>query len=238
MLFRLANMLRIVLLVCASPLAAQTSVILKVLDEAGGPIAEAVTWYAGGCAKCVTAADGSVVMNAGSRWLAIRKPGYETARLQLSGAAMQSVVLKAQVPRVIPKCSPSAKITPDFARWGAILRFPRIPSVKVSRLSTDADYAMRGYYVRIAGGYAGIRHGTGAMWTHGVPNDNDFQQSIEYREAVLTTATRVLVDARGRLASGEVWRYVGMIGESASYNTKDRQAAALLDKVLDGVCAQ
>jgi len=44
------------------------------------------------------------------------------------------------------------------------------------------------------------------------------------------------VDAKGKLANGNYWRYFGMFGESIHYYDVPPDAAAYFDRVIDGVC--
>lgn len=44
------------------------------------------------------------------------------------------------------------------------------------------------------------------------------------------------VDAKGKLANGNHWRYFGQFGESISYHDVPAEAAAYFDNIIDTVC--
>lgn len=46
------------------------------------------------------------------------------------------------------------------------------------------------------------------------------------------------VDAKGKLANGNYWRYFGQYGESIRYHDVSAEAAAYFDKIIAGVCFQ
>jgi hypothetical protein len=85
-------------------------------------------------------------------------------------------------------------------------------------------------------GTVGIRHGSGPFWSFGFPADVDVWQSSEYEEMTFTQGTVTVTDARGKLSNGNRWRYLGKVGESASYSEIDEATAKILDRVLDGAC--
>ena len=79
------------------------------------------------------------------------------------------------------------------------------------------------------------------MWSLGIPVTSDVWESVEYSdtsypETSFMQGRVVILDARGKTAAGRFWRYLGMIGESATYRDVDEAAARILDKVLDGAC--
>ena len=79
-------------------------------------------------------------------------------------------------------------------------------------------------------------NGRGANWSHGSPPNDQIAASVEYEEHRYVLKQFRFIDSRGKLADGTIWRYLGQLGESADYETKDPAAAKELDKILDKVC--
>jgi len=113
-----------------------------------------------------------------------------------------------------------------------------VVGITASKTGHDIDYVTRAFTVATTGGRAAILHGAGQFWSGG-PDDKDVWTAEEYRESVYPFLDLWVRDARGRLPNGRYWRslytYQGM-AEEASYHDVDQVTAALLDRVLDGVC--
>jgi hypothetical protein len=108
--------------------------------------------------------------------------------------------------------------------------------VKATRQARDIDYGARNYYIETDQGPRGIRHGSGPMWSFGIPLDSDVWRTENYEEVRYDLHGVTIIDARGKLANGNRWRYLGMAGESASYSDVDEATAKILDRFLDGAC--
>jgi hypothetical protein len=119
---------------------------------------------------------------------------------------------------------------------GGLLGFPKMQGVKASPEGRDVDYGMRYYYVKTRRGPKGIMHGFGPTWSWGMPSDNDVSRSVQYEEVAYDAGGITIIDARGQLPNGNRWRYLGMFGESASYDDIDEATAKVLDRFLDGAC--
>jgi len=166
----------------------------------------------------------------------IRKAGYRSQWLLTTDISEVPIKLRpgdsnAQI-RVCPRAEPCESIT----GWGAEFCFPRVPGVTASPQGQDIDYGIRGYV--IDNSKAGITHGSGGMWSIGLPFDTDVWRSAEYQEKVFGADPLITIDARGRTAAGKFWRSLGKFGESASYRDVGEADARLLDRVLDGVCVR
>ena len=98
------------------------------------------------------------------------------------------------------------------------------------------DYSGDLYTVKNANGLHHLRHGWGPNWSNGAPPNQQIAASVEYAEHRYMQKPFYFIDARGRLADGTLWRYLGQLGESATYETKDPAAAEELDKILDKAC--
>ena len=82
-----------------------------------------------------------------------------------------------------------------------------------------------------------IQHAAGPMWGAGLPRDEDVWSSVEYSETDYRDLEGFLIiDSRGKNADGEYWRVLGRTFETASYRKLAKDEAAVLDKVLNGVC--
>jgi hypothetical protein len=79
-------------------------------------------------------------------------------------------------------------------------------------------------------------HGSGPMWSFGLPSEPDVWRSIEYEEIVYDNSGVRIIDARGQFSNGNRWRNLGMFGESASYTDMDEATAKILDRFMDGAC--
>jgi hypothetical protein len=111
-----------------------------------------------------------------------------------------------------------------------------VAGVDAWKPGTDIDYIARSFIIETPGGRKGMRHGTGPSWDWGKPPNSSVWASTEYREIAYSDGGAEIVDARGATAAGARWRYLGRSSESIWYQDLNAEEAALLDKVLDGVC--
>jgi len=116
----------------------------------------------------------------------------------------------------------------------SILRFKR-GRTKAVDMEGD-DTAGTTYFVRTRSGEEALQHRWGAAWSVGVPSEADVRMSTEYEERAYLVGKDQITDARGVLPDGSRWRFLGHLGESAAYRTKDAAAARRFDAILDGVC--
>lgn len=136
---------------------------------------------------------------------------------------------------------PSCAMTGKYGRvdaTGAFFRIPLGPGVKASGPRRDIDSSMQSYLVNTRTGKASILHGAGFSWSSGYSSDKEVWESVSYEERRREGPGYSVLDARGRKANGELWRYVGHLYESASYTGANAQTAKLLDEILDGICTQ
>jgi hypothetical protein len=166
----------------------------------------------------------------------IRKNDYESAFVRTENAHSIQITLKQSEAR-IPACS-SKNVCTSVSGWGTVFCFPSIKGVTVSEQTNDIDYGNRIYSVKSEHGRQGMRHGGGPMWGGGLPFDEDVWSSVEYSEKTYQYGTGVITDAKGKSASGKYWRSIGRFGESATYHAADKESAALLDRVIDGMCVR
>jgi hypothetical protein len=166
----------------------------------------------------------------------IRKNGYESAFVRTENAHSIQITLKQSEAR-IPLCSIKSICT-SVRGWDAAFCFANVKGVRISEQINDIDYGNRIYSVKSQHGRQFMSHGGGSMWSFGMPSDEDVWSSVEYSEKTYRYGAGVIIDAKGKSASGKLWRSIGKFGESASYRDADQESAALLDRVIDSVCIQ
>ena len=207
-----------------------------VLDQRGAPIADASIDDAARWAHRTDSA-GRFDIETKTPVFVIRKEGFQSERVRILDATMLRVTLRRlEEKRSLPVCSEEKTLGITDRSTG--LRFPKIANVRASRQGHDVDYSARNYYVKTPRGAKGILHGKGRSWSWGIPNDSEVWQSVEYTEVEYDQGGFGIIDARGKFANGNRWRYLGMLGESASYSDVDPESAKILDQVLDGACFQ
>ena len=168
--------------------------------------------------------------------LVVRKAGFRGEVLRTQDATEVRVVLQRLSPDLrFPPCSKTEEYVGIVGR-GVSFRFRKIQGITASTQGHDADYDARNYYVEAVPGHAGIMHGSGPTWSFGMPLENDVWRSVKYEEKTYDFAGLTIIDARGQLPNGNLWRFLGKLGESASYSDMDEATAKILDKFLDGAC--
>lgn len=168
--------------------------------------------------------------------LVLRKTGYRSYFLRTAEASHVRIVLVTEKSGGMPGACAANSECQSITGWGSIFCLPSITGVKSSAQGHDADYGIRAYSIETESGPIQLRHGSGPMWSFGIPVDTEVWKSVEYGESSYVQAKLLIRDARGRGADGKRWRYVGIFGESASYSNADEDAAKLFDRMLDGMC--
>jgi hypothetical protein len=162
----------------------------------------------------------------------IRKVGFDSAFVRNNNSESIRIVLNPSA-GALPTC-PSKPPCKTINGWGSTFCFPSIDGVKVSKQSHDIDYGMQIFSIPSTNAF--MRHGSGGNWSLGVPEDEGVWGSVEYAEKTYMSGGTLIVDARGKTDAAKFWRFLGRLGESASYSDADQKSAAVLDQVLDGVC--
>ncbi len=165
----------------------------------------------------------------------VRKRGYDGAFLRTVNAKSVRITLRVSK-NVVPSCVKESSCK-AIVGFGGFFCFAEAEGIEVTEQGNDVDYGQRFFSVQTKDGVASIWHGAGSSWDWGVPSNEDVWLSIDYSERESMVAGYTVIDARGRTADGKFWRYIGRLGESASYRDLDRESATLLDKVLDSMCA-
>lgn len=208
-----------------------------VLDPTGEPVAEAHIDHTNDRRQLhQTDSEGRFELDTNAPAVVIRKAGFRSELLRTQDAAEVRVTLQ-KLPEgwSFPNC-PSTGRYYGIDGWQAAFRFPGLPGIKASRQGHDVDYGVRSYFVRTKQGRTGITHGSGPMWSFGLPEDRDVWESVHLEEVTIKAGGWVIVDARGQFANGNRWRNLGKFGESASYSAGDEVTARTLDRLLDGAC--
>jgi hypothetical protein len=144
--------------------------------------------------------------------IVIRKPGYESQRVQITGDADLQITLMRT--RSTSRCK--LAVQPAFKTKDA----------------NDVDYTATWFYIETKQGPQGIISGSGPTYSFGAPNERQVWSSVEYSEFMRDNG---VVDATGHSADGKYWRSLSIFGEAAQYFNQTRETAEQLDCVMDHV---
>jgi hypothetical protein len=206
-----------------------------VVDENGRPIPDVWVAHAGvGYEQLKTDQLGRFRLRTQVPAVIFRKEGFVGEYYRLQQTAHVNVKLR-RTSRALPACAATSQCN-SLARWDSVFCFPNIPRIRVSSQTPGDYYKIRWFGIGESKSQTGIRHSAGTMSSLGVPSDPDVWSSVEYSETAYPYDFVQIVDARGRKADGKVWRFLGRSDETASYHDFSSSEAAVLDKVLDGVC--
>jgi hypothetical protein len=206
-----------------------------IADEDGAPVGGAYLDHTAVLRKAhVTDAEGRFVVETRAPAVVVRKRGFRSQRLAVAGAADVRITLQRVPELPFRECS-NQSLHEELGGWRPLFRIPGIPGVEADHLQVnDVDHGSRSYGRE--GEAARIIHGCGPMWSFGMPSDGDVWRSIVYEETSYQAGDAGISDAKGELPDGRRWRYLGLFGESAFYRDADREAAMMLDQVMDRVC--
>jgi hypothetical protein len=150
--------------------------------------------------------------------------------LSLSLLLCVSALTAAQSQYSLPACGANAK---DMLGGRLKLKVDKDALVKKGR---DVDYS------NYAVGFGKKKE---RAWLQGIygPNATSGQVPREWLRASSEVTQRTWkfgdfegVDAKGKLADGNYWRYFGTLGESLYYYEAPPDAAAYFDRIIDGLC--
>ncbi len=212
-------------------------IVGMVVDTQGNPVVEAHIDHTNDRRHAYqTNSSGRFELDTRAPTLVIRKAGFrsEFVRTQDENGLRITLQKLDNTPH-FPTCLENGSYD-GLKEWGGAFQFLRISDVKASPERHDVDYGIRSYYVETKSGPKGIRHGSGYMWDFGMPQDSDVWRSVKYAEIGYDFRDRTIIDARGQMANGRWWRYLGALGESASYSDVGEVDAKKLDRFLDGAC--
>lgn len=174
-----------------------------------------------------------------------RKPGYKSEFVYVVAVANLRVVMRAigQV-SVMPVCRALADCTSN-----GVFCLPKVDGVEFGKLYNGIDASVREIKaLAIAGPKTVLTHGSGPSWV-GEPTLRHVWESVEYSESYRRIRDLQVVDARGKDKEGLMWRSIGFdyerppagndgfhVGERVDYGSRAPAEAALLDRVIDGIC--
>jgi len=142
--------------------------------------------------------------------IVVRKPGYISQRLVITGDAQVEISLQ----RIAAKfqCKQSSPL--DIKR----------------RAANDSDYTATWFYIETKDGPQGVISGSGPMYSWGAPSDSYVGKSTEYAEVMYESG---MIDAWGKSKDGTFWRSRSIFGASARYEGVNRDTAERLDCVME-----
>jgi hypothetical protein len=215
--------------------AAPVEVRLHVQDPMGNPVVGFKIWQ--GAKAFLSDSEGSLQLTTSDQALVLRKDGFEPLFLKVGEGGDFAIRMsrRGDWPKLRTCGANEATWGVDQKLEGYGLRFPALRQFAATKLRFDTDYAMRGYQTRKKP-VVGVQHGRGYAWSLGIPLQSDLNDSVSYEERHFRIGEMELIDGRGVDRLGRKWRYLGMLGESASYRGVDAKAAEVLDRFLDGVC--
>ena len=136
----------------------------------------------------------------------------------------------AQSQYSIPACSSSSK-----SRLGYTFQLS-LPKGAIVRRGQDVDYS--DYHI----GFGAKRRRVwlsgiyGPIATSGKVPQDWLSSSVEVSQRTWKFGEYEGVDAKGKLANGNHWRYFGRFGESIRYHDVPADAAAYFDNIINNIC--
>jgi len=217
-------------------LPVQVQISGTVVDAMGNPIPGALIAHANSQGKLLeTDAAGRFPFETNAPAVVIEKPGYYSERIKSTGAQDIRVTLN-RLSRSFPLCQETGSKVGLDGGFGGAFYFPRTAGIKATEPKWDVDYVARRYSTKVRGRKYWVWHGTGGLWGGGEPFDELVWKSTEYEQATFGIGDSIIVDARGVLPNGNRWHHLGHFGVTASYEDVPFEAAAILDRLLDGAC--
>lgn len=212
-------------------------IVGTVVDSEGRPVAEARVDHSDDRRHAhQTGPDGRFELTTRAPALVIRKAGFRSEWLRIQDSMPTQITLQElNQSGSFPFCSKRTRYV-GLEGWGAVFQFPRVPGLSAGEQTNGIDAGDRSYYIKSNSGPKRIQHGSGPMWSFGMPRDEDVWRAVTYEEKSYELGRLTVIDARGKVRSGNFWRSLGKIGESASYSDVNAEAAQILDRVLDGAC--
>jgi hypothetical protein len=218
---------RFAIVIVAAQIAAGATITGTVTDSSGTPIVDARVDHTGMVVAVATTpvppAAGEIRTDSDGRFrltttvpaVVIRKPGYASYRLLISGDAEVQIKLRPMRERLLCKVSPPPKVK--------------------TKEQNDSDYSATLYYVETKNGKRGVLSGGGPIYSFGAPSDSYVWKSTEYSEVMYENG---MIDASGRSGDRDYWRVRSVFAAEAHYSDVNRETAELLDCVMDRVIPQ
>ena len=206
----------------------------RVVDESGQPIAGAHIDHSDVKEQEQLFTDelGRFHVDTRATALVIRKHGFDGQLIHTQNSDAVQVVLRRAA--TLPACKSTCV---GLKSPHSTFCFPAVTGINVSEVGRMGDNIMREFMVPTEDGPREVLFGTGPGWTLGIPYTGDVWEAIDYQEKDYIVGGSDVIDARGKNSDGNVWRYMGTFGQSASYYEVNPKDAVLPNRFLDGVCA-
>ena len=189
--------------------------------------------------------DGRFELRTRAPSVVLRKDGFESRFLRVNGDEGLRLVLDATgEPRPLPMCPEKA-----LCVSGAVFCLPKLKGFRFGKLDVGFDASRRSITSpKLVGSRAVLVHGSGPSWFGPEPRLWRVWSSLEYAEELKRARGLLVIDARGKSIKGTLWRSIGVseewnsggadypVGESVYYEDRTTAEAAVLDRVIDGLC--
>ena len=154
-------------------------------------------------------------------------PGYQPLTSVLTLDKESEIVLRRDSePRWTPK-----RCTADATLHGDVLAFALPANTEVDRYQ-DVDYSA----ITVRSGDSMMMLAWGEFWSLGIPGPAFFAGVSQLRERSLEIGENVTVaEYRGTRTDGN-FRYIGLYGETISYENAGKEAAEYFDRIIDSLC--
>ena len=150
-----------------------------VVDSEGKPVAEARIEHSNDRRQAnQTDANGRFELDTRAPIIVIRKAGFpgELVRTQ-DETELRVTLRKPTGNQTFPACSNNGQYE-GIEGWAASFRFAMVSGINASKQGQDIDYGARSYYIDTDRGAKSIGHGSGPMWSFGMPLDRDVWRSV------------------------------------------------------------
>jgi hypothetical protein len=185
----------------------------------------------------------SAETNAGGRFrfdtlapaVVFRKDGFESqlARVPSQPTELRIVLKIAPMMEAVPICLADSNCVSVST---GIFCLPKVAGIEIGNPGGSIDAFERLFSVHTASGHWQMIHGTGPSWGGATPRYREVWSSITYHESIRKGDRIQAMDATGKTLDGKRWRHIGVAGESVFYFDLDAEAAAIMDRMLDGLC--
>jgi hypothetical protein len=206
----------------------------KVISQDGSPLKGVIVRSSSnGAGK--TDGSGQFILEQPRGLVRFSMPGYRPATKREETFQVNSTLVLQADPKGQwdpPQCpvSPSGLVM-----QGDRMQFPLGETIQARRVQDDDCQ----YYVVCIGKYC-MRHGFGPLWSLGMPTWKDFpdgfldiqERDVRWRPDLDLQGN----EYRSTHADGTYSRYLGIFGESVSYNHVTKDAAEEFDKIIDSLC--
>ena len=139
--------------------------------------------------------------------LAVLSAQAQVAEARIDHAGLSGQIQQKTRDSHFPTCSRTEEYV-GIDGWHASFQFPKVDGITASAQSQDADCGARSYYLESVPGHPGIMHGSGPMWSFGMPPWENVRRSVRYQENTYDLVGVTIADARGELPNGNLWRFL------------------------------